>query len=403
MGDKEKPAIAGGKKAITLDHKSLRWPIIPQEAKDLVMELLEDIPAQISTSPIVDEFTEKFRKYIGAKYAVPLNNGTAGLLTASICLDIKPGDEVICPAYTYWATVMPAAFLGAKIIFAEIDPITLCLDPQDVRKKISDKTKCIIPVHVWGYPTEMQELMEIAQAKKIHVIEDCSHAHGAEYRGKKMGRFGDMGVYSMQGTKLIPAGEAGILVTDNEEYYEKALPIVDYTRVSEKYLRKNSPFLKYAKTSSHGMKFRMSPLHAAIGLVYLERLDKDNAIRNRGCEKVRTILRELPGFSAFEAAKHVKRVFFENIISYDSERGKLPFNKMLEALKAEGAEISQSRYHLLNQTPYFLERGTKGDEVPITERVTSKLMRIPTFFTENMELADQYIRAFQRVSNYFSN
>ena len=293
---------------------------------------------------------------------------------------------------------MPAVTFSVKIVFAEIDPITLCIDPDDVKKKITPKTKAIVPVHIWGMPAEMDRIMEIAKEKDIAVIEDASHAHGAEYKGKKVGGIGDIGVFSFQGTKLMPAGEGGIFLTNNEEYFEKALALGHYERVKTPFVSPTSQYLKYATTTSMGMKFRMSPLHAAIALAYLETLDEDNKLRNAYCEKFRAVIRTLPGFDAFETPKHIKRVFYEHHIQYDETVRKISNKQMAETLQAEGVSLSAQRYRLIHQQPYFQEKGYLKDLLPITDRSVGMQFRVPNFSVKSNELLNQYIIAFEKVS-----
>ena len=398
-----KLAIDGGEMAVTINQDCLKWPIIPEDAKETIMELLNKVPGEVSLSRITDMFADEFGEYMDADFAIPLNNGTAGLFSAYACIDIKPGDEVICPSYTYWATAMPAAYLGAKIVFAEIDPDTLCIDPEDIRKKITPKTKCITPVHVWGMACDMDSIMEMAQENNIKVIEDASHAHGASYHGKKLGTIGDLGVYSLQGSKLMPAGEAGMLLTNNNEYYEKALAIGHYERVKGMYMPEDSPYKKYGATTLMGMKFRMSPLHAAIALSYLETLDEDNAMRTKNCERVRAVVRKMPGFKAFVCPDDIQRVYYENLIEYNEEETNVPAEKIVEALQAEGAIVSKNRYYSLHQKPYFLERGHTMDELPRTVDIESRLITLPKFSVNNDELVDQYILALEKVSENLLN
>ena len=200
-------------------------------------------------------------------------NGTAALDAALFVLGIKQGDEVICPSYTYWATAMPAVTLGAKVVFCEVDPKSLNMDPEDFRKKITPMTKAVIPVHLWGLPCEMDEIIAVARENKIAVIEDACHTHGAEYKGKKMGTLGDFGIFSFQASKNLPGGEGGMLITDNENYYYQAVTLGHYRRAAD--LPEN--YSKYQHTCL-GFKHRMSPLHAAITRVQLKTLEKKNKI-----------------------------------------------------------------------------------------------------------------------------
>jgi dTDP-4-amino-4,6-dideoxygalactose transaminase len=225
-------AVNGGAKAITLDQEeALRWPRLTEEDEQAVLELIRKNEISVSQEPI--KLEKEFAQFLGAQYALSEVNGTAALYAALFVLGIKQGDEVICPSYTYWATAMPAVTLGAKVVFCEVDPKNLNMDPEDFRKKITSRTKAVIPVHLWGLPCEMDEIIAIARENKIAVIEDACHAHGAEYRGKKIGTLGDFGIFSFQASKNLPGGEGGMLITDNEEYYFQAVALGHYRRAAD--------------------------------------------------------------------------------------------------------------------------------------------------------------------------
>ena len=261
----------GGPSAITIDQKPLlRWPKMGKEEEEMVLKLLRG--GEISQSDIINDLSKEFAEFIGIKYALPKVNGTACLLSAFYSLGIGKGDEIIAPTNTYWASVMPAAFLGAKIVFCESDPTTLCIDPNDIEKKVTDKTKAVVPVHLYGYPCEMDRIMEIAEKNNLYVIEDASHAHGAVYKGKKIGTIGDVAAFSLQGSKVIPAGEAGILVTNNQDIYEKSVALGHYNKING---LESDTYKKYHRTGL-GLKHRLNPLNAAIGLCQLRKFQEIN-------------------------------------------------------------------------------------------------------------------------------
>jgi dTDP-4-amino-4,6-dideoxygalactose transaminase len=190
---------------------------------------------------------------------------------------VGPGNEVIVPSYTFWATAVPIIAANGVPVFCDVDPDTYCIDPREIVKKITPRTKAIMVVHVWGNPADMHSIMEIGAKYKLKVIEDCSHAHGSLWKGKKVGIIGDVGCFSLQGSKTLPAGEGGILVTDNREYYEIAVAYGHYDRVEK--FPENSEYKKYSLTGL-GYKFRANPLGITIANHGLDELDQRNAIRN---------------------------------------------------------------------------------------------------------------------------
>ncbi|MEX2680216.1 MAG: DegT/DnrJ/EryC1/StrS family aminotransferase [Candidatus Sigynarchaeota archaeon] len=394
----DKLAIDGGPKAITLDQdKLLKWPVMGKEEEEAVLALLRK--GDISTSSVVDEFAKEFARFTGTRYALPQVNGTACLLSAFFAIDIKPGDEVIAPTNTYWASVMPAAFLGARIVFCESEKASLGIDPDDVRKKVTPKTKAIVPVHLYGYPCDMDPIMEIAEKHGIAVIEDASHAHGAQYKGKKVGTFGKCAAFSLQGSKIMPGGEAGVLVTNDVEIYEKSVALGHYERLND---LERDVYKKYKKTGL-GLKHRLSPLHAAIALCQLKKFPEVNGRITRNCERFRKGIKDIEGTGFFlpEIPKHVKRGYFMNQVVYDDGPGIIQRGELVQMLVTEGLRVGQSRYELLHKQAYFTERGYNPNALQFTENLVSSLVSFPNFpWDEKGELVDQYIRGVEKVAHY---
>nr|MDO8086605.1 DegT/DnrJ/EryC1/StrS family aminotransferase [Candidatus Sigynarchaeum springense] len=394
----DKLAIDGGPKAITLDQdKLLKWPVMGKDEEEAVLDLLRK--GDISQSAVVDEFAKAFAKFAGTKYALPQVNGTACLLSAFFAIGIKQGDEVIAPTNTYWASVMPAAFLGARIVFCESEKASLGIDPDDVKKKVTPKTKAIVPVHLYGYPCDMDPIMEIAGEHGIAVIEDASHAHGAQYKEKKVGTFGRCAAFSLQASKIMPAGEAGVLVTDDIDIYEKAVALGHYERLND---LERDVYKKYKKTGL-GLKNRLSPMHAAIALCQLKKFPEVNGRITRNCEKFRKGIKDVDGTGFFlpDIPKHVKRGYFMNQVVYDDGPGIIPRTELVQMLVTEGLRVGQSRYELLHKQSYFTEHGHDPKAFRFTENLVSSLVSFPNFpWDEKGELVDQYIRGIEKVAHY---
>ena len=279
---------------------------------------------------------------------------------------------------------------------------------MDVESKISPRTRAIVVVHLWGMPSKMTELLSIARRHKLAVIEDASHAQGAIWRGRKCGTLGDISIFSLQGSKLAPAGEGGMLLTDNDEYFEKTVCLGDMARVMEL----QSPARRFAGTT-FGVKTRMAPMSAAIARVQLHHLPERNTQRNANLKYLSERLEEL-GLHTFLPPPHVERVYFEYMIRYDLSHRALPMERLIEALRAEGCEVEYPRYPLLHQQPLFTEghfariaRSTNHSEasvpeynplaLPQTEAVNRELLKLPSFPSAERELLDQYALAFEKV------
>lgn len=211
----------------------------------------------------INEFEKKFAKFVGTKYALTTSNGTTSLHLALVSLGIKRGDEIIIPDLTFIATANAVAYTGAKPVMVDIEPDTWCIDPECIRKSLTEKTKAIIPVHLYGHPADMDAINEIAKEYNLYIIEDAAEAHGAEYKVKKVGSLGTCGVFSFYGNKIITTGEGGMITTNDEKLYERAKFLRDHAMSKEK---------RYWHTEI-GFNYRITNIQAALGLAQLERID----------------------------------------------------------------------------------------------------------------------------------
>ena len=217
-----------------------------------------------SKGKFIEEFEGGFAKYCGVKYGVATANGTAALHLALKSLGINKGDEVIVPTLTFVATANAVIYCNAKPVFVDSHPEYWCIDPEKIEERITKNTKAIIVVHLYGHPCDMDWIMDIAEDKGLYVIEDCAEAHGAEYKGKKVGSFGDIACFSFYGNKIITTGEGGMCVTDNEELAERMRLLRDHGMSRHK---------KYWHDIV-GFNYRMTNLQAAIGVAQLGKLDE---------------------------------------------------------------------------------------------------------------------------------
>jgi dTDP-4-amino-4,6-dideoxygalactose transaminase len=406
--DIEKPAILGGPKAVTSDGVAAnRWPAITGEEEAAVLRVLRD--GDLSTHAVTRELEDDYRKYFGVRHALAHCNGTAALLAAFFAIDLKPGDEVLVPSATHWASVVPMLWMGAIPVFCESELERLGLDPADAEKRITSRTRAMVICHLWGMPSKMTALLDLARRHNLKMIEDASHAQGATWRDQQCGTLGDVSVFSLQTSKLAPAGEGGMLLADDEALYERAICLGDIMRIIEL----DGPSRRFAATS-FGIKTRMAPLSAAVARVQLTRLAERNARRNHNLSFLSAELEQF-GFQTFLPPTHIKRVYFEYLIRCPDDLS-LPVEKLIEALRAEGCEVDHPRYPLLHQQPLFTEGlfGTIGalagrDDLslpdycsvalPRTERENERLIKLPSFPFAERPLLDQYINAFQKVMN----
>lgn len=403
----DKLAILGGPKTVKLDQTDAnRWPIITLDDELAVLNVLRS--GELSINPVVAALEEDYRKWLGVNYALAHNNGTGAIHGALHAFDIQPGDEVIVPSATWWASVMPVMHMGGVPVFAETETDCLGLDPADVEKKITPRTKAMVIVHLFGIPSKMNELLAIARKHNIKVLEDASHSHGATYHGKPTGTMSDAAVFSMQANKLLPSAEGGILLTNDKQIWEKAVRYGHYERLLP---MTDSPNRRFAATG-FGHKFRMSPLSAAVARAQFQHLPERNARRNENCIYLSKKLDKLGCFNTFLAPDGVERVYFEFLIRYDQTKAGLPIKDLAKALQAEGALVGAPRYPLLHQQPMFTD-GTwakiarlSGDaaqrkydpaDLPRTIAGNATLLKLPSFPSASHALLDQYAAAFEKV------
>ncbi len=404
---RDRPAILGGPPAVSIDQtEANRWPIIADEDEQAVLEVLRS--GRLSIHEAVTELEKDYCRWLGASHALAHCNGTSAILAALHAFGLEPGDEVIVPSATYWATVTPILHCGCVPVFAETEEQCLGLDPGDVEAKITDRTRAIIVVHLFGMPSRMDELLEIARGHDLRVLEDASHAHGARYHGRPIGTLGDAAVFSMQTNKLCPAGEGGMLVTDDAALWEHALRLGHYERL----LDLDSPNRRFAATG-FGLKLRISPLNAALARIQLRHLDERNKRRGENVIALSRRLEDL-GIQTFLAPPDVQRVYFEYLVRYDETGIGLPIKDFVAAVRAEGALVERPRYPLLHQQPLFTEghwariaRLTPGADRPLptydpmdlprTTAGNGSLLKLPSFPRASAELLDQYAAAFEKT------
>jgi len=263
-------------KRLVINVIPIAKPQIGEEEKKAVMEVLNS--GIIASGPKVKELEKRFAEYIGTKHAIATSNGTTALHAALYCAGIQQGDEVITTPFTFIATANAILFCGAKPVFADIDPKTFNIDPASVRRKITKKTKAILPVHLYGQSAQIDEIMKIAQEHNLAVIEDCAQAHGATCNGKKVGGFGDAGCFSFYPTKNMTASEGGMITTNDDALAEKIRIFINQG-MKERYVH-----------VMIGHNFRMTDIGAAIAIEQLKKLDGFNAKRQANAKRIDELL-----------------------------------------------------------------------------------------------------------------
>ncbi len=313
--------------------------------------------------PEAKQFEENFARFCNVKHAIGLDSGTAALHLAMMALNIGAGDEVITSAHTFIATSEPIALLGARPVFVDIDPRTYNLDPNKLESAITPRTKAIIPVHLYGQPAEMDAIMEIARKHNIPVIEDAAQAHGATYRGRSVGTMGLMTCFSFYPGKNLGAyGDAGALVTNDDELNHKIRMLRDHGRTS-----------KYEHEIS-GYGFRLDGIQGAILDVKLKHLPEWNAARRAHADYYTELLSNVDAsiVTPYEPA-YVKAVYHLYVIRTRQR------DELLEYLKARDIEAGIHYPVPLHMQPVYKNLGHQRGEFPETERAAQEILSLPIY------------------------
>jgi len=257
-----------------------KWPHITQATKKAVQRQLDTEEISIyDGSGIFTVFEAAYATSLGRKYALVVSSGTAALHTAMVAAGFGPDDEVICPAYTFFASVTPIFQTGAVPILCDAQADGN-IDPRKIEALVTLKTKAVLVTHMWGMPCDMDAIVKLCKRHSLTLIEDCSHAHGAIYKGKPVGFHGDIAVFSLQGQKIVTGGEGGILLTDSTEFYERSLLFGQYNKRCKQEIRPQSPYYEYA-TTGFGLKLRAHPFAVAMANEQFQHLPEWHTTKQR--------------------------------------------------------------------------------------------------------------------------
>jgi len=341
--------------------------------------------------PHIEEFENGISNYIGGKYCAVFNSGTSALHAVLLAHGIGAGDEVIVPSFTFIATANAPLFVGAKPVFADIEDTTFGLDPEDVKEKITRKTKAILPVHYGGCPCQIRELKEIAAENNLLLIEDAAEAFGAEVDGQKVGTFGDAAVFSFCSNKIITTGEGGAVLTGSKRIYEKLGLARSHGRLeSSNYFA--SP--EYADYVELGYNFRMSNITAALGMAQLKKADKIIEMRRKNAKyltkKLSSIDRIIPP-SAPKGYFHVHQM-------YTIRLKKGSRDNLSKHLTRKGI-TAKVFFHPVHLTHFYRKKLGYRVKLPVTEGVSKQVLSLPLYPSltrEEMDYIAKTVEAFFR-------
>ncbi len=360
----------------------------PEEDRKNILEQIDKIleSGQLTLGSYGKQFEQKFAKYVGAKYAVAVNSGTSALEIPLRVLDIA-GSSVIVPTNTFFATPAAVIHAGGRVIFADITN-NLCLDPASVRQKIQKDTKGIIVVHIGGVVTpQIKEIQDICREHNLFLIEDAAHAHGSTLDGKFAGTFGDVAAFSFYPTKVITSGEGGMIVTNDENTYRRALVFRDQGKAG---------FLGNVHTEM-GYNWRMDEVHAVIGLSQFARLDEFIAARRRIAKIYDSELKKISRVKAIEIPPNIKSNYYKYTAILDDGIDRVPLKKELR--ERYSVSLSGEVYELpCHLQPVFKDLYRfNGGELPVAEDLCRRQICLPIFVNMTDEQAKYTVDSLRKV------
>lgn len=321
-----------------------------------------------SKGKYVEEFENKFAEYCNCKYGVSTTSGTTAIHLALASIGLKKGDEVIVPAFTMIGSVFPIIYCGAKPVLVDAESETWNMNTDQIEEKMNDRTKAIIPVHIYGHPCNMDNIVKLAEKYDLYVIEDAAEAHGAEYAGKKTGGLGDIGCFSFYANKIITCGEGGMVVTNDQKIAETAKSLRDLS------------FPKGARIYVHsqvGYNYRMTNMQAAIGLAQLERIDEFVEMRRKNAKLYNALLSDVKGIRLPPEKEWAKNVFWMYSILVEPEFG-TSRDELIETLANKQIE-TRPFFVPMDQQPVFQDMGFFKDETfPIAAELSRKGLHLPS-------------------------
>lgn len=355
----------------------------------------------LTTGPKIKAFEQAIADYVGAKYAVSFANGTAALHGACSVAGISEGDEVVCTPMTFAASANCVLYCGGKPVFADIDPMTYTIDPAEIEKKITERTKAIIPVDYTGQPVQLDDILEIAHKHDLTVIEDGAHSLGSSYKGRRVGSISDLTMFSFHPVKQITCGEGGIITTNNEAYYEKLLQFRSHgiTR-DEKYLQKcDGPW--YYEMQFLGYNYRMTDIQAALGLSQLDKIEKFIDLRKQIVRQYNDAFQTIPEVIIPHQHPDADSSWHLYILRLNTDKLTADRRKIFEALRAQNIGVNV-HYLPVYRHPYYEKLGYEKGLCPKAEKHYEQIITLPLFPKMTDKDVVDVIEAVKRTVAYYA-
>jgi len=363
-------------------------PLIGDEEINLVIKVLKS--GRLAQGPMVKEFEERFAEYIGVDYAIAVSNGTCALDLMLKAYGVKAGDEVITTPFTFIASANAILYQGAKPVFVDIDLETYNIDPDKVLEAITPKTRAILAVHLYGHPAEMQALKEIAEDHKLLLLEDAAQAHGAEYKGSKIGSLGDAAAFSFYPTKNITTGEGGMITTNDRSIAEKL-----------RILRDQGQKGKYNHVML-GYNYRMTEIQAAIGLAQLNKLEHFLEVRERNAKYLTNGLRNVSYIIPPGKKPYIRHAWHQYVIRVN-DNSPIQRDKLIELLKEKGIQTAVHYPRPIHHQPLYRGLGYPHDLCPNSIKASQSVLSLPVHPALTMEdlehIVESVIEIFKKAES----
>jgi dTDP-4-amino-4,6-dideoxygalactose transaminase len=351
----------------------------------------------LGTGPKVARFEEDFKKYKGSAYAVAVNSCTAALHLSMLAANLNPGDEVITSAMTFCATVNAIIHAGLTPVLADIDPVTMNIDPKQVKARITEKTRAIVPVHFAGRSCNMDAIMEIAREYDLKVIEDCAHAIETEYYGRKVGTFGDFGCFSFDVTKNVVTGEGGMILANNEESATQIKTLALHGMSGDAWKRFSDEGYKHYFVVECGFKYNMMDLQAAIGIHQLQRVEQYWKRRQQVWQRYNEAFAGLPIDLPAESEPQSRHAYHLYTIMVDKEKCGISRDAFQSAMTRENIGVG-THYLSIPEHPYYRQTfGWEPENSPNAMRIGRQTVSLPISAKLAHDDVEDVIKAVQKI------
>lgn len=356
----------------------------------------------ITQGPTVEAFERKVAEYCGAQYAVAMSSGTAALHAACLAAGIGPGDEAITTPITFAATANAVLYCGGRPVFADIRPDTLTIDPKDIERRITPRTRAILPVDFAGLPSDMDSIREIAERHGLVVIEDAAHSLGARYKGRRVGSLADMTVFSFHPVKHITTGEGGMVLTDNKVLYDRLRRIRHHGIVRAPSQEGAQWKAWYYEIPEIGYNFRLTDFQCALGISQMKKLDAFVARRREIADKYRRALADLEALKLPVEPEEYESSYHIFVVQLVLEHLRADRDTIFDALRAEGIGVNV-HYVPVHLHPYYRERfGYAPGSYPCAEAYFERALTLPLFPAMTEQDVTDVITAVRKVLEHFS-